>query len=270
MKNQNNKKKQTAIIPDKKSRGEWAEMRFLVAAAEHGLQVSKPWGEMSHYDFVTGHEGRLVRVQVKSTLYKVKDSKHAYSCAVRGGHRPYVGNVFDFVAAYVIPEDTWYIIPLSKIYGRGDVTLYPCVTQITDKMKYEKYKEAWHLLLSASANSLSKSKSLPGKIDSIEASAEEISNPSHISRVPHPSAVFARVGFLTSSLINKNQSLVILSKPIRAGARKACILIEKRAKTDFSHSFHKELSSSTVSSQLRTIFPLRQNSSCRKVLSEHA
>jgi hypothetical protein len=39
MKNQ--KKKPTTIIADKKSRGEWAEMRFLVAAAEHGLlQVS--------------------------------------------------------------------------------------------------------------------------------------------------------------------------------------------------------------------------------------
>ena len=194
MKNQ--KKKLTTIIADKKSRGEWAEMRFLVAAAEHGLQVSKPWGEMSHYDFVTGHESCLARVQVKSTTYKIKDSKikDAYSCAVRGGHRPYVGNVFDFVAAYVIPEDTWYIIPLAEIYGRGTISLYPNA-KINDehrkdeRMKYEKYKEAWHLLRSASQK-------LGEKLGDLHARAETL-NPSQLSRVPHPSAVFARVGSLT-------------------------------------------------------------------------
>ncbi|HEY1464088.1 MAG TPA: group I intron-associated PD-(D/E)XK endonuclease [Terriglobales bacterium] len=229
MKNQR-KQKQIIIIPDKKSRGEWAEMCFLVAAAEHGLQVSKPWGEMSQYDFVTGHENRLVRVQVKSTIYKIKDSrvKDTYSCAVRGGHRPYVGNVFDFVAAYVIPEDIWYIIPLAEIYGRGTISLHPHATKINDEhMKYEKYKEAWRLLRSASVNSLSESKLIPCKITNIEACVGGLTLPQlvptafligchsersegsmHLSvisqlttgaelEVPHPSAGFARVGSLT-------------------------------------------------------------------------
>src|SRR5271170_7489753 len=95
-------------IKNDKLRGEWAEMCFMTRAAEHSLQVNKPWGEMSHYDFVVGYRGRFVRVQVKSTLCK---DTGGYRCAVLGGHRPYVGNVFDFVAAYVIPEDAWYIIP---------------------------------------------------------------------------------------------------------------------------------------------------------------
>ena len=47
-----------------KLRGEWAELRFMTCAAEHGLCVSKPWGETARYDFAVEYEGRFVRVQV--------------------------------------------------------------------------------------------------------------------------------------------------------------------------------------------------------------
>lgn len=33
-------------ISDKKLRGEWAEMRFMVCATEHDLPVSKPLGRV--------------------------------------------------------------------------------------------------------------------------------------------------------------------------------------------------------------------------------
>ena len=49
---------------------------------------------------------------------------------------------FDFLAAYVVFEDAWYIIPLEKIQGMMDVMLYPKLK----KAKYEKYREAWNLL----------------------------------------------------------------------------------------------------------------------------
>jgi hypothetical protein len=54
------KKRKPKIISDKKKRGEWAESVFMAGAAEHGLPVSKPWGEMSSYDFVIGKTGRFV------------------------------------------------------------------------------------------------------------------------------------------------------------------------------------------------------------------
>jgi hypothetical protein len=53
-KDRKNRKKQEPKITDKKLRGEWAELCFMVRAAEHGLQLSKPWGEMRSYDFVVG------------------------------------------------------------------------------------------------------------------------------------------------------------------------------------------------------------------------
>jgi hypothetical protein len=144
-------------ISNRKLRGEWAEMCFMTRAAEHGLQVNKPWGEMARYDFVIGHRGQFVRVQVKSTLFR---DGGGYSCTVRGGHRPYIGDVFDFLAAFLIPEDVWYIIPAELVQGQGCVTLYPSL----EKSKYAAYKEAWHLLRSRPGAS-------PAIIDRIDACA---------------------------------------------------------------------------------------------------
>jgi hypothetical protein len=137
-----NKIVQKKIIEDKKLRGEWAESVFMARATEHGLPVSKPWGEMSSYDFVIGKTGRFVSVQVKSTLSK---EKTGYECAVRGGHQAYPAGAFDFLAAYVVPEDVWYIIPAKFFQGQECVTLFPN----SPKAKYEPYREAWNLLREA-------------------------------------------------------------------------------------------------------------------------
>ena len=129
-----------ARIKHPKLRGEWAELRFMVGAAERRLQVSKPWGDSASYDVIVEHEGQCVRVQVKSTTHQ----RHGgHSCQVRGSQRrPYVDTSFDFVAIFLIPEDVWYIIPLEKIQGMRDVSLYPKLKNA----KYEKYREAWNLL----------------------------------------------------------------------------------------------------------------------------
>jgi hypothetical protein len=76
---------------------------------------------------------------VKSTMFK---DRGGYSCSVRGCRGPYEGDPFDFVAAYLIPEDLWYIIPAEKVQGQGSVALYPHLKH----SKYGQYKEAWGLL----------------------------------------------------------------------------------------------------------------------------
>jgi len=139
-----------------KKRGEWVELVFMVRAVGQRLRLSKPWGESSGYDFAVELEsGRMVRVQVKSTMFK---DRGGYSCSVRGSKGPYKGNPFDFLAAYVIPEDVWYIIPAAKFKMQGSVALYPRLSG----SKYDVYKEAWHLL----------GVEAPGVIDRIEACAE--------------------------------------------------------------------------------------------------
>lgn len=140
------KKRKPRIIKDKKLRGEWAESVFMERATEHGLQVSKPWGEMSSFDFVIGKPRRFVSVQVKSTISELKTG---YVCTVRGGHKAYRAGSFDFLAAYVVCQDAWYIIPAALIRGKESITLFPQ----SKTAKYEKYREAWHLLREASESS---------------------------------------------------------------------------------------------------------------------
>jgi hypothetical protein len=136
------KRQKPKIIEDKKQRGEWAESLFMARAHEHGLPVSKPWGELSSYDFVIGKTGRFVSVQVKSTLSKMDNG---YVCTVRGGHRAYAAGSFDFVAVYVVPADAWYIIPFQVFQGKRSLTFFPN----SPKAKYERYREAWQLLREA-------------------------------------------------------------------------------------------------------------------------
>lgn len=136
-------KRKPRVIQDKKKRGEWAESVFMARAGEHGLPVSRPWGEMSSYDFVIGKTGRFVSVQVKSTINKLKTG---YVCTVRGGHKAYAAGSFDFLAAYAVIDDAWYIIPAGLIRGKECITLFPK----SPTSKYERYREAWQLLREAS------------------------------------------------------------------------------------------------------------------------
>jgi hypothetical protein len=136
-------KRKPRIIKDKKVRGEWAESLFLSRASEHGLPVSKPWGDSTSYDCVVGRPGKFVAVQVKCTMAESK-SGEGYICSACSSGRPYAAGSFDFLAAYVVPEDVWYIIPAKCMQGMKSLSLF------TEHGKYEKYRESWRLLREAS------------------------------------------------------------------------------------------------------------------------
>ena len=56
----------------------------------------------------------------------------------------YTAAEIDFFAAYIIPEDTWYILPVQLVEGRTSVLF-----RRKDDRKpglYDAYREAWHLL----------------------------------------------------------------------------------------------------------------------------
>jgi hypothetical protein len=136
------KKLKMSKMKDKKVRGEWAEMKFMTSAAEHGLCVSKPWGDSNSYDFVVGRPGRFVAVQVKCTVFSTANGS-GYMCSVCSSHKQYRPGAFDFVAAYLVLEDVWYIIPEKETRGKWSISLR---TQCSHS-RYEKYLEAWDLLL---------------------------------------------------------------------------------------------------------------------------
>ncbi len=55
---------------------------------------------------------------------------------------PYQESDFDYLAVYVIPKDTWYIIPSDVATKRIAIRVCPG----NPKNQYEGYREAWHLL----------------------------------------------------------------------------------------------------------------------------
>jgi hypothetical protein len=127
-----------------KRRGEWAELQFMARAAKAGLRITFPWGEMARYDVVVENRGNFVRVQVKSTAYQRPEG-----CYICGAHPsatspPYKRGDFDFLAAYVIPEDLWYIIP-AKLIVSGKKSAIVLFTT-TPNSRWAPYKEAWDLL----------------------------------------------------------------------------------------------------------------------------
>jgi hypothetical protein len=129
-------------LQDCKQRGEWAELCFMARAAQEGLKVSKPYGDSSSYDVGVQYHGRILRVQVKSTIYK-RRGIDSYSLNIHGPRRQlYPSGSFDFFAVYLIPIDTWYIIPFADIATNFSLHFTPG----SKRQKYEKYREAWHLL----------------------------------------------------------------------------------------------------------------------------
>lgn len=94
---------------------------------------------------MVGRPGKLVAVQVKCTVARL-ESGEGYICSTCSRHKPYKKGAFDYVAAYVIPEDAWYIIPAKAIYGLRSISL--CT--VGGEAKYEHYREAWGLLRKAS------------------------------------------------------------------------------------------------------------------------
>jgi hypothetical protein len=131
-----------------KLRGEWAELRFQLRAAEHGLILAKPCGDNAPYDFlvacperaITDRRGQFLRVQVKCTVFHRGNS---YKCHLDHNGTPYTPDEIDFFAAYVIPPDVFYILPLAATNNQPDILLSPH----RQKSKYAQYKEAWHLLM---------------------------------------------------------------------------------------------------------------------------
>ncbi len=135
-----------------KQRGEWVELKFMAEAARRGLTVSKPHGDSARYDLAVEWDGDFSRVQVKSTGNLRWD---AYWCGISTGNgkKLYTTEQVEFLAAYVIPKDAWYIIPAGVVGTRLTIPLYPHRKPKLKKNRpnFEEFREAWHLLTQPAA-----------------------------------------------------------------------------------------------------------------------
>lgn len=133
----------------RKLRGEWAEWQFIARAFAQGFRVAKPLGDCCRYDVLIDNPTGFHRVQIKSTTRLVGPSYKCLCMSSVAGNRIYSEDDFDFVAAYVVQADCWFIIPvmaLTKKHAvtRGMLSLDPLGR--CPRNRFHPYREAWHLL----------------------------------------------------------------------------------------------------------------------------
>jgi hypothetical protein len=128
---------------NEKEKGELAELAFLHKAASLGFGVAKPYGDSECYDFILDSGERFWRVQVKSIYSRFRRVYRAQAQHSNG--RRYKVREIDFVVAYVVPRDIWYVVPVNCVAVKASMAFYPSGC----RKRYghlECYREAWHLM----------------------------------------------------------------------------------------------------------------------------
>ena len=134
-----------------KLQGEYAESCFVVECLRRGFAVAKPYGDSTLYDLLVdsgvrahSYAGRISRVQVKSVSVCSPDGAFhlAVMRSVSSSKKAYRACDFDLLAAYLIPCDLWYIIPISAVAGIKTIALHPGRAV----RRLERYRNAWKLL----------------------------------------------------------------------------------------------------------------------------
>jgi hypothetical protein len=128
-----------------KRRGELAELAFMQKAISLGFGVAKPWGDSDRYDFILDVGGRLSRVQVRSTAFVShrRYCVHTYVYVKRQMITLTAAQI-DAVAAYLVPLNLWYVVPVEAFGARKNLWFYPHGSR--KGSRFEIYREAWHLL----------------------------------------------------------------------------------------------------------------------------
>jgi hypothetical protein len=126
--------------PSSSRLGDSDEAAFVARACEFDFRVAKPWGNIDPYDVLVGMGRGFWRVQVKRATHHYGGQYQARNGGNRGR---YTKDTIDFIAAHLVQENIWYIVPVEAFAGRAAVHFNPHGRR---KSKYEKYREAWCLL----------------------------------------------------------------------------------------------------------------------------
>ena len=100
-----------------KQKGNLTELQCLSAFVEQGCGVSLPYGDNSKYDFIADIDGRLFKIQVKTSSLK-DENAIAFSCRTthvncKGvKNERYSPNEVDFFATYW--NNQCYLVPVKE------------------------------------------------------------------------------------------------------------------------------------------------------------
>jgi hypothetical protein len=133
---------------------ELVEVTFVHKALSLGFEVAKPYDDSECYDFILESQdespdqpgGGFWRVRVKSTNRFRKGGYVVGACdfSTRGAKQLYSAEQIDVLAVCIVPEETWYVIPVKEFAPREYLSFFPQNTG--SKGQFERFREAWHLM----------------------------------------------------------------------------------------------------------------------------
>jgi hypothetical protein len=129
-------------MENNKQQGELAELQFYLKSHEYGFIVSKPFGDSAKYDFIVDCNGRLSRVQVKSTVQSpYRHTGYQITAGYGKDKKCYSKKDIDYLCAYIVPSDLWYVLPIKVLGDKRSLSIYP------DKEEHpiNAYRESWQL-----------------------------------------------------------------------------------------------------------------------------
>jgi len=94
-----------------------------------GHTVCVPLTDSQDYDLIVDIDGKIHRVQVKTTTYKSEYGIFTTNLSVKGGNRTSVGKVKKFDSNkvdnvfIVTSDDEYYFIPASQIEAKHNISL---------------------------------------------------------------------------------------------------------------------------------------------------
>ena len=102
---------------DTKQKGNLTELQCITAFVEQGYMVSIPYGDCAKYDFIADVDGKLYKIQVKTSSLK-DESAIKFSCRTTHvncsgvKNERYSPNDVDFFATYW--NNQCYLVPISE------------------------------------------------------------------------------------------------------------------------------------------------------------
>ena len=129
-----------------KAKGNLTQLQCITAFYELGFQVSIPYGENSRYDFIADINGKLIRVQVKTSSIK-KNTEGAISFSTRSTRtnsthcisNPYTYQEIDYFATYW--NHQCYLIPILETASAEKTLRFQSPKKSTKKIKFaEEYE----------------------------------------------------------------------------------------------------------------------------------
>jgi hypothetical protein len=126
-----------------KTLGNLTELLCIKSFYELGYSVSIPYGENNRYDFIADVEGKLLKIQVKTSSTKDDGSSFRFSCrssrtnGKRTINKSYTKSEIDFFATFI--KDKCYLVPVEECSATKTIRFNPCDNNQKNNINFESY-----------------------------------------------------------------------------------------------------------------------------------